>query len=275
MHIKRIFSFLLLGLAVSLPLAAQFTEEQLAERGKWEEFLASANIVKQEQMSGSLAVTNPWVLTLEDEGGISRQALWKNPKGRMKGYLEGWRWEIAAYRLDKYLGLNMIPPTIERRFNGNLGSIQLWVLAEMDLRKKTKDNIKTPSYKVYYWNRATYLQRAFDSLIANEDRHMGNVLITDDWKMILIDHSRSFRTSKKFTKKLMFGKNGIKGKKLILQLPRNFLEKLRSLTPEIVKGVVDEYLTDKEIETMLVRRDMLLEEIEATIKEKGEDKVLY
>jgi len=193
----------------------------------------------------------------------------------MKGFLEGWRWEIAAYRLDKYLGLNMIPPTIERRFNGNLGSIQLWVLAEMDLRKKTKDKIKTPSYKVYYWNRATYLQRTFDSLIANEDRHMGNVLITDEWKMILIDHSRSFRTSKKFTKKLMFGKNGIKGKKLILQLPRAFLEKLKSLTPEIIKGLVDEYLTDKEIKAMLVRRDMLLKEIEEQIKEKGEEKFLY
>lgn len=274
MLIRKILSFMLLGVAVCLPVTAQFTEEQLAEREKWEEFLSAAEIVEQEQMSGSLAVTNPWVLSLEQEG-ITRKALWKNPKGRMRGYLEGWRWEIAAYRLDKYLGLNMIPPTIERRFNGNLGSIQLWVLAEMDLRKKAKDKIKTPSYKVYYWNRATYLQRTFDSLIANEDRHMGNVLITDDWKMILIDHSRSFRTSRKFTKKLMFGKNGIKGKKLILQLPRSFLEQLKSLTPEIVKGLVEEYLTDKEIEAMLVRRDMLLKEIEEQIKEKGEDKFLY
>lgn len=256
------------------PLLAQFTPEELAEREKWEEFLGSAEVTAENQMDGRLAVTNPWVITLEKDG-ITERALWKNPSGRMKGYLEGWRWEIAAYRLDKYLEVNMVPPTVERRFHGSPGSCQLWTKAMMDLRKKAKEKIKPPSYKVYYWNRAIYLQRAFDNLIANEDRHQGNILITDDWRMILIDHSRSFRTTSKFTKKLIYTKKHREGPKEMKQLPRAFVEKLRGLTAESIKTAVGEYLNDKEIDAVLLRRDLILKDVAEQIKKNGEDKVLY
>jgi len=271
---KIFFSLIVTSMIFFLSLAAQFNPEELAERAKWEKFLETAEVVDQIQQTGHLAVTNPWTLTLEKDG-ITRRALWKNPEGRMKGFIEGWQWEIAAYRLDKYLGLNMVPPTVERRFRGDRGSCQVWADFKMNLRTKTNEKIKTPSYKVYYWNRATYLQRAFDCLIANEDRHMGNILITEDWRMILIDHSRSFRSSKKYTKRLMYGLKGISGEKPIKQLPREFFDKLKSLDYELVKGIMDEYLKEKEIQAMLSRRDIILKEIGILIKERGEDKVLY
>jgi hypothetical protein len=49
----------------------------------------SAAILDQEQLGGSEAVTNPWKLTLAKDG-IKRCALWKNARGIMHGYLEGW-----------------------------------------------------------------------------------------------------------------------------------------------------------------------------------------
>lgn len=266
--------FIVIILGCCWPLLAQFTPEEIAERERWEEFLGNAEVMSESQMDGRLAVTNPWVITLEKDG-ITERALWKNPSGRMKGYLEGWRWEIAAYRLDKFLGLNMVPPTVERKFHYNSGSCQLWTKAMMDLRKKAKEKIKPPSYKLYYWNRAIYLQRAFDNLIANEDRHQGNILITDDWRMILIDHSRSFRTSGKFTKKLIYTKNHREGPKEMKQLPRRFVEKLKELTSASIKDVAGEYLNDKEINAILLRRDLILKDVASQIKKKGEDKVLY
>ena len=274
MKSKIFINLIVVSMIFSLPLYAQFNPEELAERAKWEKFLETAEVVDQTQQTGHLAVTNPWTLTLEKDG-ITRKALWKNPEGRMKGFIEGWQWEIAAYRLDKYLGLNMVPPTIERRFHGNRGSCQVWADFKMNLRTKTNEEIKIPSYKVFYWNRANYLQRAFDNLIANEDRHMGNILITEDWRMILIDHSRSFRSSKKHTKKLVYGLKGINGIKPMKQLPREFVDKMRSMDFELVKEIVGEYLKDKEIQAVLLRRDLILKEIEIWIKEKGEDKVLY
>ncbi|MFB0565359.1 MAG: hypothetical protein ACETWK_06745 [Candidatus Aminicenantaceae bacterium] len=273
---KRLVTLLifLIILAFQTQTIAQFKPEEIAEDEKWEDFLMTAEVVDQKQMSGREAVTSPWKLSLEKEG-INRDALWKNPEGRMKGFVEGWKYEIASYRLDRYLGLNMVPVTVEKEFQGNRGSCQLWITAKMDLRKKVKDKIKTPSYKVWYWNNATYLHRAFDNLIANEDRHQGNILITDDWRMILIDHSRSFRTDKKFTNKLIYTEKHKEGPKLMRKLPRAFFDKLKTLNFEVVKGVVGEYLTDKEIEAVITRKDLILKEIDKFIKKYGEDDVLY
>lgn len=275
---KRLILFvaMVIVLGFSLQSIAQFTKEELAEREKWEEFLKTAEIVGQDQpFEKREAVTDPWVLTLEKDG-ITRDAIWKDVAGRQKGFFESWKWEIAAYRLDKHLGLNMVPPTVERRFKGNRGSCQLWITSMMSLKKKFDEKIKTPSYKVFYWNRAFYMQRALDNLIANDDRHQNQYLITEDWRMILIDHSRSFRTSKKFTKKLIYDEKNKEGPTFIMkELPRALYEKIKSLNAEVIKNAVGEYLTDKEIEAMLVRKDLIVKWVEDRIKKMGEDKVLY
>jgi hypothetical protein len=265
------FAMAVLGTARAF---AQFTPEELAERPKWEEFLRTAEIAKQEQMKGDQAVTSPWRLTLKS-GDVVRDALWKNPIGKMGGYLEGWPYEIAAYLLDKSLGLNMVPPTIERRFHEDRGSIQIWIPDCITLKQKTDQKIKTPPVKVFNWNRSTYLQRAWDNLIANEDRHMNQILITKDWRMILIDHSRSFRSTKKFTKELIYTEKHREGPKLMSELPRAFVEKIKALAFEGIKSVVGEYLKDEEINAVLVRRDLILAEIERLVQKNGEDKVLY
>jgi hypothetical protein len=253
---------------------AQFTAEEIAEREKWEEFLAAAEIVAQQQMVSREAVTSPWILTLEKDG-VRKRALWKNPEGRLKGFLENWKWEIAAYRLDKYLGLHMVPPTVEKRFRGNRGSCQLWVEDATSLRDIMQKDIKKPSYKIYPFNLALYLQRAFDNLIANEDRHQNQFLVTDDWRMILIDHSRTFRTTKKFTASLIYDEKYKEGPRLMSELPRAFYEKLKSLTPDVMKEIVGEYLTAGEIDATLLRRDLIVQWVENRIKQEGEDKVLY
>lgn len=275
---KRLIIFfgLVIVLGFSFQSIAQFTEEELAAREKWEEFLKTAEIVAQDQpFDKREAVTEPWVLTLEKEG-VRNDAIWKDVQGRAKGFMESWKWEIAAYRLDKHLGLNMVPPTVERRFQGNRGSCQLWVISMMSLKKKFEDKIKTPPVKVFYWNRAFYKQRAFDNLIANEDRHQNQYLITEDWRMILIDHSRSFRTAKKFTKKLIYDEKYKEGPTFIMkELPRSLYEKIKALNADVIKGVVGEYLTDKEIEAMLTRKDLIIKWVESRIKKMGEDKVLY
>jgi len=269
------FSILLIFIgAFGFQAFPQFTPEEVAEMDKWEEYLKIAEITGEEQMKSREAVTSPYILQLEKDG-VARQALWKNPEGRMKGFIEGWKWEIAAYRLSRYLGLDMVPPTVERRFHGSRGSCQLWIDTWISLKDKYEKDIDVPSYKIFHWNRALYLQRAFDNLIANVDRHQNQFLITKDWRMILIDHSRSFRTSKKYTKNLIYDENYKEGPRLMKQLPREFVEKLKSLDQEVIKNVVGEYLTDKETEAVLLRRDLIIDWINKRIEKLGEDKVLY
>jgi hypothetical protein len=254
--------------------APQFLPDELAQREKWEDFLMTAEVVDSKQMTGPGAVTSPWVLTLK-KGDVTHRALWKNAQGRQGGFWEGWNYEIAAYRLDKHLGLGMVPPTVERRFREEKGSCQYWVDDCMSLREREEKKIKMPPIKVFHWNRETYLQRLWDNLIANEDRHTNQILITPDWRMILIDHSRSFRTSSKFTKSLIYTARHREGPKLMSELPRAVVDRVKALDFATIRSVVGDYLSDEEINAVLARRDLILAEIDKLIKINGEDKVLY
>ncbi len=267
------FSFLVFGLSVRT--FAQFSPGEIEEREKWEQFLLEAKITGQSQpYSEQEAVTEPWKLTLEKDG-IIRFGHWKNPEGRFKGYVDSWKYEIAAYRLDKLLGLNMIPPTVEKRFEGNRGSCQLMVEYKMRYREKVKEKIAVPPIKVDPYMKAVFLQRAFDNLIANDDRNEGDILLAGDWRVFLIDHSRSFRTSGKYAKNLVNDEQSKGVPRPMSHLPRAFFDKLKSLNPEMIKETVGEYLTDKEIECVLVRRDLIIGWLDKRIQELGEGKVLY
>ncbi len=253
---------------------AQLLPGELGEEAKWIEFLKSAAITTAEQRTGSEAVTNPYQLTLEKDG-VKHFGLWKNVDKLEMARPDRWRYEIAAYLMDRLVGLNIVPLTVERRYKEDRGSIQLWEESQFNLKTKNDKKIGVPPRYTYGWNNATFLQRAFDNLIANEDRHANNMLITQDWRMILIDHSRSFRTSKKFTEKLIYTEKHPEGPKLMKQLPRAFVDKLKGLTAESIKAAVGEYLEDDEIKAVLLRRDLILAEIERLIKKNGEENTLY
>jgi len=274
MRMRLAFLFACCFLGFCAQAFAQFLPEEVAERPKWEEFLKTAEIVGQVQLTGPDSVTNPWRLTLSKDG-VTNDAIWKNIEGMQKGYKEGWKYEIAAYLFDKYLELNMVSPTVEKEFRRDRGSAQWWIESEMSLKTKNEKNIKTPSIKVFSWNRATFLHRFFDNLIGNEDRHANNIRITKDWRMILIDHSRSFRTSKKFTQELIYTEKHKEGPKLMKELPRAMVEKIKALNHDVIKGFVGDTLDEDEINAVLKRRDLILKEIDKLIKQFGEENVLY
>ena len=254
----------------------QFTPAEIAQRQEIEEFLKTAEIVSSADIPEG--VTKPTRLNLK-KGDVERSGAWKNPKGMQKGYLEGWQYEIAAYEIDKLLELNLIPPTVEREFKGKSGSLQFWVESEFSELAVFEQKIGIPRSKFYKKENMKYITRAFDSLIGNDDRTQQNILYTKDWRMILIDHSRSFRSSKKYTKKLMYGAKGLKkvGDRPMLfrRLPRAFVEKVKALNYDDIKNAVGPYLKEKEIKAILLRKELLLKEIEEMVKEQGEDKVLY
>jgi hypothetical protein len=255
----------------------QFLPQEVAERDGIERFLLTAEILHAEPIGEG--VTKPTRVYLGKDG-IERKAVWKNPSGMQFGFWEGWQYEIAAYRMDKLIGLNMIPPTVERELNGKKGSLQYWVESKTSLLDLQEAGIPIPASAIESTDRMKYLTRAFDSLIANEDRTQQNIRYTEDWRTILIDHSRSFRSSQEFTEKLLFGPHGIRKNAegrpfLYRRLPRAFVDSLKKMTFENVKEAVGTCLTDKEIRSLLARRDLLLEDIAEMIKAQGEDKVLY
>jgi hypothetical protein len=256
------------------PHPAQFPPEQIAERARWEEFLATAAIVRTQHLTVDQGVTEPWKLTLEKDG-VTRNALWKNPSGTQWGFLESWKFEIAAYRLDKLLGIDMVPPTVEKRFRGSVGSCQLWIEDTDLLKTKLEEGLDPEVLETPNWKRMSYIQQLFDNLVGNEDRHMGNILITPDIRSILIDHSRTFRTTADFTEKIPFSAERFEGQEVMRELPRALVEKVRALDEEMISDAVGKYLTKKEIRAVLSRRDLALAEIDRLVAKYGEENVLY
>jgi len=254
----------------------QFTASEIAQREEWEDFLLTAEIVNFKEIGEG--VTKPVRLFLK-KGEVEGSGVWKNPQGIQLGFLEGWQYEIAAYRMDKLLGLNMIPPTVEREFKGKKGSLQLWVARQYSLLEIMEKKIPMPTepdLAINIENRK-YLTRAFDALIANEDRTQQNTFYTRDWRMILIDHSRCFRSEEKYTTHLLYGLNPISSSRALpfRRLPREFVEKIKALTYDSIKKAVGPYLNDKEINAILARRELILKEIDEMIKAVGEAKILY
>jgi hypothetical protein len=272
------FSVLIALFGLARPAAAQFTAEEVASWPRWEAFLAEARIVRGERLGEG--VTKSYRLTLEKDG-IEHDAAWKNVNKKIgRGVLDSWRYEVAAYRLDRLLDLNMVPPAVERDYRGKPGALILWIDFKTSLLEVMDQGGRVPvrvADALPAWNDLYYV---WGSLIANDDPTQENIRFTDDWRIILIDHSRAFRSDKTYTERLIFGANGIKKRAadgspfLFTGLPRTLYEGIKALNLERVKQAVGPYLTDQELDSLLARRKLLLDEIDELIKRDGEAKVL-
>ena len=91
----------------------------IGHEAEYEEFLRTAKIAKSSEIK--VGVTHPHHCYFES-GGLVAGAVFKPLQpGRQSGYFESYRSEIAAYELDKILGLGMVPPTVERKYSGQTG----------------------------------------------------------------------------------------------------------------------------------------------------------
>jgi uncharacterized protein with HEPN domain len=269
-------ALILSGLS-AVPVRAQFTAEETAQRSFWEEYLKTAEILSSEEIGEG--VTKPLKLYLQ-KGDVKSKACWKNLRGLRDGFLEGWQYEIAAYELDKLLGLNMVPPAVERDFNGKPGALIYWITSEYSLLDLMEKKIPIPESAREHTENMKYLARAWDCLLANDDRTQQNIRYTKDWRVLLIDHSQAFRSTEEYTERLIFGRNGIKhtsdGKPFLFRrLPRWFVEKLRTVACAQIQETLASLLTEKEVDAVCKRKTLLLTEIDALIKESGEANVLF
>ncbi len=172
------------------------------------------------------------------------------------------RFEVAAYRLSKLLGLDNVPPVVKRKIGGVTGTLQVWVENAMMERQRSSEKLQAPSKLPWTYQWQTL--RLFDSLIDNYDRNAGNILIDSDWKLWMIDHTRAFGTTKKLT-----------NPQLIRQCSRDLWERLQGLDREVLKEECKKVLTATQIRALLARRDLLVEHIQKLIDERGEGEVLF
>ena len=239
-------------------------------RPQMEEFLLTARIVQHKALS--VGVTNSQRATLDD-GKLKHDAhiqtvdiskdSFQTARGPEMNFRDSYKFNMAAYELDKLLELNMVPVSVERKALGDMAAVTWWVddtlMTELERKKK---KIEPPDQ--HSWNQQMYDCRVFDQLIYNTDRNLGNLVISKDWKIWLIDHTRAFR----MMKDLQTPQN-------LVQCDRKLLAKMRELSKEVLNEKLARYLTDREIEGLLARRDKIVQYFDTLIAQKGEAAVLF
>jgi hypothetical protein len=159
-----------------------------------EEYLRTAECVQLETLGRRDSAEGPPAAmrcVLRAGGPVSRMAWMSRPPGVYRGFRESYRFNIAAYEVDKLLKLDMVPPTVERELQGRKGAATFWVENVEDLKK----NAAPEAAGRARWEKQLARMAAFDSLIDNGDRNLANTLRDAAWNLILIDHSRAFGTS--------------------------------------------------------------------------------
>jgi hypothetical protein len=185
-------------------------------------------------------------------GGLVASAAWKPlAPGRSNGYWESYKSEIAAYEIDKLLGLDMVPPVVEKRWNGDRGAAILWIQSVRPWKEVE------PLPKPEKWNREAIRMKMFDNLIGNIDRNAGNLLVDSDWNLYLIDHSRAFVSETKLRAEMS-------------RIDRVIWDRMVALDEPSLVASVGQWLDRGAIRAMLKRRDNMKKAVDTLLKNSSE-----
>lgn len=246
----------LLALVMSLlPAAPGWTQPPLSD-AEIERFLERARILSTREAGKGVAHTLRATLTdgtLTHDVHIQTIDEWKARHETLQGmelnFRDSWKYNVAGYRLDRLIGLNMVPVSVARRYRRDDASFTWWVDDVLaDEGQRLTRGLRPPDPR--RWQEDMDLMRLFDQLIYNVDRNRGNMLITTDWRVWLIDHTRAFRLHRELAPRP------------VKRCDRQVLEGLRGLSKPVLQRELRGFLTSPEIDALLARRDLILAELE-------------
>ena len=262
------------GLLAGAPLVAGQTATQASpvpalSQEEVEQFLLNATIGKTKSVSKGSTKARRVVMSdgrmthdaqIQDVD-VSR-ALFEAGKYSEVDFKDSYRYNIAAYRLARLLGLDNVPMSVERKVDGQPVAVTWWLddvaMEEGDrVKKKIEGN---GARRRNYWG----VMRVFDELIQNRDRNGGNILWSSEWRMWMIDHTRAFRLGRELLEP-----------KTLTYCDRALLDRIRELTRPALAAAVGRTLTDAEIDALFVRRDLILKLLDDKIATLGPGAVLY
>ncbi len=231
-------------------------------------FLNTAQVVSSKEIGDG--VTGARKVLLEKDG-LRVNAVFRHvrinesrtlPTGTRVAFRDDYIFECAAYELSRLLGLDNVPPTVEREIQGKKGALQLWIegaVTETDRRDQSPSLLDEERL-----NQQWQVMLLFDNLIYNDDRNRGNYLYDRQGKLWMIDHTRTFRTDGE----LPYPSG-------ILYSERGLWKGLQKLDSADMRTHLQKYLGPPELESLISRKDRLVEYIREMITERGEEDVLF
>ena len=158
--------------------------------------------------------------------------------------------QVAAYKLDRQLGLNMVPVTVLRKVDGTQGAVQIWIQGALDV-KQLQDY---GDFSLLEGMDSEIARaRAFTGLIGIhvQDRvRQGKLVLPVSRRVMLADNGISFTVEENVEDYLPEGCGPV-GPSFLLALEKLELAKM--------KKDLKRLLTDEQIGAVLRRRDELLQ----------------
>ena len=239
------------------------------------EFLRTAKVVSSRPIgkgiTGSLRLTlsngtlthDAGFQSIDDRASDEDRRQMRKRAGELN-FVDSYKYNIAAYELARVLGVDdMMPVTVERRYQGRPGSLTWWVDdVLMDEAEREKSPNQPPSPLNFQRQRMRMV--VFAELVGDVDRNKGNVLYTSDWRVIMIDFTRAFRLHR-----------GLRLPAAMTSIERGLWQRLQQLTRDDVRRAVTTYLTLEESGALMQRHERLIEHYTRLISERGEARVLY
>jgi hypothetical protein len=224
-----------------------------------ERFLTEADVVRtrdtKKGVTGSLRATlSDGKLTHDAQIQMVEEAKreFRTDRGVEFDFRDSWEFNVAAYKIDRMIGLNMTPVSIERKHRSTPGAWTWWIDdVLMDEGEKLKQKA-APQNRLAYTEQWA-MMHVFDELIGNIDRNQGNIIYTKDWRLWLIDHTRAFRKH-----------TDLKNPTKITRCDRQVFERLKALDLPTLKKELGRQLDEGQIKSLLARRDAIVKKLEAT-----------
>lgn len=206
-----------------------------------EELLASGDVVLGEELARD---TRAAKVTAND---VTVDALFiENPRG--KGFVP----ELAAYDLDRFLSLDMVPVAVAREVDGEAGVLQLKPARSLHEAQRREAGRGGSAWcpLADQWG-AMYV---FDALVHNPGRPLENMLYSqDNWQLMLNGHNASFGYSNRLPGYL---------DNIELAIGEYWQERLEALNEDTVESQFADTLDRRRRRALSGRRDRLLKEAE-------------
>jgi hypothetical protein len=124
------------------------------------------------------------------DAGMARAELWvRSAEGWRPVSPDEWKWvrELAAHRLDRLLGFDLVPTTVARALGPEgVGALQEWV----EGRRGGASQHRSSYYEIP--DRSRQQLAVLDYAIANPDRTVENLILRPDGRPAAIDHGDAF-----------------------------------------------------------------------------------
>jgi hypothetical protein len=235
-----------------------------------ETFLRTAQVVDKKALSVGITHSDRYTLT---DGTRTARALWKTIDESKPGitnfqgggfvvdFADSWKHEVASYELDKLVGTELVPPTVERTFDRTTGSLQMWVesaMTEADRKERRisparslepADVRRAPAAPAHVQHRRQeHPQRA-------ERPHVPRL------RRRLLARVRELQRP-----------SGREGARALLAPGARAAAGAR---PPHARPKLGRWLSGRQIAAMLTRRDKILTLVERLVAQKGEEAVIY